>query len=229
VTEAYTELMARSPDDLGGGLALLGGAPFVPEPLRGMPLVAVLVVWTGKGEPPLEPLRALSPAVDGVAQMSYRRLQGMFEAPEPYTARMRGVGGFLGELSPEVMAVLAEFQARKPAPEGSILVQPLGGAVARVAAGATPLGQRDAPWAFQAGAAWFDPAADDAVRAWADELREGLAPFSRGEPWPNFIPERDVDRLRASYGPDVWERLQAVRAWWDPDDVFSGAHAIPLP
>jgi hypothetical protein len=221
--------MARATDDLGGALALLTGAPFVPEPLRGTPLVAIVVVWTGPGEPPIAPLRALDPAFDAVQRMPYRRLQGMFESPEPYTARMRGAGGFLTDLTPEAVAVLADFQARKPAPEGSMLIQPLGGAVARVPECVTPLGQRDAPWAFQAGAAWFDPALDDAVAAWATDLRTALAPYTRGDAWPNFIPDRDPARLAAAYGPNVWERLQAIRAWWDPDDVFSGGHAIPLP
>ena len=229
VTGVYAELMAGATDDLGGALALLSGAPFLPEALRATPLVAILVVWTGPGEPPIAPLRALAPAFDSVDRMPYRRLQSMFEAPTPYTARMRGVGGFLTGLAPEAVAVLADFQARKPAPEGSILIQPLGGAVARVPDCATPLGQRDAPWAFQAGAAWFDPAADDAVATWATDLRAALAPYTRGDAWPNFIPDRDPARLAAAYGPNVWERLQAIRAWWDPDDVFSGGHAIPLP
>jgi FAD/FMN-containing dehydrogenase len=229
VTNAYAELMARATDDLGGALAILRGAPFVPQPLRSTPLVAILALWTGPGEAPVAPLRALGPAFDSIERISYRRLQGMFEAPKPYTARMRGVGGFLTELTPAVVNVLAEMQVSKPAPEGSILVQPLGGAVARVPEGTTPLGQRDAPWAFQAGAAWFDPAADDAVDEWADSLRVALAAHTRGDAWPNFIPERDPARLREAYGADVWERLQAVRAWWDPDDVFSGGHAIPLP
>ena len=228
VTSAYAELMARATDDLGGALALLSGAPFVPEPLRSTPLVAILVVWTGPGEPPIEPLRALRPAFDAVQPMPYRQLQGMFESPEPYTARIRATGGFLTDLTSDAVDVLADFQAHKPAPEGSILVQPLGGAVARAPA-ITPLGQRDAQWAFQAGAAWFDPAADDGVAAWTADLRTALAPYTRGEAWPNFLPDHDPARLAASYGPAVWERLQAIRAWWDPDDVFSGGHAIPLP
>ncbi len=229
VTLSYAELLASAPDDLGGALALLNGAPFVPEPLRSAPLVAILVVWTGRGDAPFAPLRALGPAFDHVQRMPYAVLQGMFESPEPYTARLRGEGGFLTELSPEVVAVLAEYQLSKPAPEGSMLVQPLGGAVARADAGSTPLGGRDAPWAYQAGAAWFDPAADAAVGDWAAGLRTALAPYALGDAWPNFIPERDPERLRAAYGTDVWERLQAVRACWDPDDVFSAGHAITLP
>ena len=101
--------------------------------------------------------------------------------------------------------------------------------MARVDAGSTPLGGRDAAWAYQAGAAWFDPAADAAVGDWAAGLRTALAPYAMADAWPNFIPERDPSRLRAAYGTNVWERLHAVRACWDPDDVFSAGHAITLP
>ena len=198
----------------------------MPEALLGMPLVAVVVFWTGAGEPPIDELRALRPSVDRVQPMPYAAFQSFFESSEPYTARIHGEGGFLSGLPPEAVAVLAEHQAHKPAPEGSLLVQPLGGAFARGNGG--PLGQRDAPWMWQAGAAWFDPAQDGAVGEWARSLREALAPWSRGEPYPNFMPAADPARLRACYGPQVWERLRAVRAQWDPENVLSGGHAVPL-
>ena len=217
VAAAYAELMAEAPDDLGGALAL------VPEALLGMPLVAVVVFWTGAGAPPIDELRALRPSVDRVQPMPYAAFQSFFESSEPYTARIHGEGGFLTGLPAEAVAVLAEHQAHKPAPEGSLLVQPLGGAFARVHSG--PLGQRDAPWMWQAGAAWFDPEQDGAVGEWARSLREALAPWSRGEPYPNFMPAADPARLRACYGPQVWERLRAVRAQWDPENVLS---PIPL-
>jgi FAD/FMN-containing dehydrogenase len=231
VAAAYAELMASAPDDLGGGFALLNAppAPFVPEHLRGTPIVAVIVLWTGAGPAPVSRLRDLGPAIDAVEPMPYRALQGLFESPERYTARIRGVGGFLADLSPEVLAVLAEQQARKPVPLGSLLLMPLGGAVARVPTGATPLGGRDVRWAWQAGAAWFDPETDDAAREWTAGLHAALAPYARGDAWPNFIPEQNPERLRAAYGPAVWERLQAIRSWWDPDDVFAGGHAVALP
>ena len=210
---AYGDVMAEAPDDLGGGLA------FVPAALLGMPLIAVVVLWTGAGAPPIDELRALRPTVDRVQPRPYGAFQALFESSEPYTARIHGEGGFLTGLPPEAVAVLAEHQAGKPAPEGSLLVQPLGGAFARHTDG--PLGQRDAPWMWQAGAAWFDAALDGAVSEWARSLREALAPWSRGEPYPNFMAAADPARLKTSYGPRVWERLRAVRAEWDPHGVLS--------
>jgi len=234
VGAAYAQLMAGAPDDLAGGLALLNAppAPFIPEALHGTPLVAILALWTGApdaAEAAIAPLRALAPAIDGVGPKPYAAFQGMFEAPERFTARMHGEGGFLTGLPEEALVMLAELQARKPAPLGSLLVQPMGGAFARVAENSTPLGRRDAPWAWQAGAAWFDAEQDEAVREWADGLRPALAPWVHGEAYPNFIAERDTARLRDSYGAAAWERLQAIRATWDPEDVFSAGQAIPLP
>jgi FAD/FMN-containing dehydrogenase len=232
VAAAYAELMAGAPDDLGGGLALLNAlpAPFVPAALHGRPVVAVVVMWTGApgaDDALLAPLRALAPAFDAVRPMPYAALQGLFESPDRFSARVRGEGGFLTGLPSEAVAVLADQHARKPAPLGSLLLQPLGGAFARVPAGATPLGRRDAPWAWQAGAAWFDPAADAAVEAWAAGFQEALAPWSGGESFPNFIPVQDPARLRAAYGDAAWARLQAIRAAWDPDGVLGAGHAIP--
>ena len=182
VAAAYTALLDAAPDDLGGALALFNAppAPFVPEPLRAAALVAVAVLWTGdeqEGAALLAPLRGLAPAFDAVRRMPYAALQGRFESPERFTARVHGEGGFLTGLTAETVAVLAEQHARKPAPLGNLLLQPLGGAFA----------------------------------AWAGGLRAALAPWSGGESFPNFIPPRDPERLRAAYGEPTWERLRAIR------------------
>ena len=234
VAAAYAELMADAPDDLGGGLSVLNAPPlpFVPEALHGAPVAAVTVLWTGRparGEELIAPLRALAPSLDAVGPIPYAGLQGMFESPERFTARIHVEAGFLTGLAPEAVDAFATQQALKPAPMGALLMQPLGGAFARVAEGTTPLGQRDAPWSWQAGAAWFEPELDGPVREWAASLREAIAPWSRGETYPNFILDRDPARLRAAYAPAAWERLRAIRADWDPDDAFGAGHAIPLP
>jgi FAD/FMN-containing dehydrogenase len=233
VGAAYVELMAGAPDDLGGGLAFLDGPEFVPAALRGAPLVAAFVVWTGgraEGEAMLAPLRRLAPPLDAVGPTPYLALQGLFERPleQQETTRAHAHGRFLARLEPAAIDAAAGLAARRPSALGSILFQPLGGAFGRVPERATPLGHRDAPWFWQAGAAWFEPADDASGRAWLAELADALAPWSAGEGYPNFIPEVDPERLRASYGPAVYARLRAIRAEWDPGDVFGAGHAIPL-
>ena len=109
----------------------------------------------------------------------------------------------------------------KPAPLGSVLLQPLGGAFARVPAGATALGRRSAPWAWQAGAAWFDPAADAAVEAWFDGLYTRRS--RRGRParaGRTSSPAATRTGCARPTATTAWARLQSIRAAWDPDDVL---------
>jgi len=236
VAGAYAALMAGAPDDLGGGLALLNAppAPFVPPSLQGAPIAAVLVLWTGahdEGEAPLRPLRELAPAFDSVASVRYAALQGLFERPadEQVPTRAHGEGGFLAGLPPEAVAAIAESAAGRPSPLGSILLQPLGGAFARVPEQAIPLGRRDAAWLWQVGTAWLDPAEDEPSRAWIARVRSALGPWVVGGSYPNLIPDADPARLQAAYAPAVWERLRSIRGVWDPEGVFAAGHAIPLP
>jgi FAD/FMN-containing dehydrogenase len=234
IADVYAALVGTAPDDLGGGLALLDGPPwpFVPEAFQGAPIVAIFVLWTGarrEGERLLTPLRGLAPPVDGVGPMPYAALQGMFERPADVQVptRARVDGGFLSGVGPDAVAAAARAAEGRPSPLGSILLQPMGGAFARVAEDATPLGRRGAPWHWQAGTAWLQRAGDEASRGWIADVGRALAPWSAGETYPNFIVEPDRERLRAAYAPALYERLRAIRAAWDPDDVFSAGHAIP--
>jgi FAD/FMN-containing dehydrogenase len=232
IAAEYAALIDRSPDDLGGGLALLGAppAPFVPASLHGAPIVAVIVLWTGdaaQGAEAIRPLRELGPAFDAVRPLPYTALQALSEPPAPLVLRTQLEAGFLSGLTAPAVAVLAAAAAGRPSPLCSVLLQPLGGAFGRVADDATPLGRRSAPWHWQAVAAWGDASGDSAARGWTGGLRGALAPWSAGESYPNFIAQADPARLAASYEPAVWERLRALRAEWDPDEVFAGGHAIP--
>ena len=235
VAAAYAALIAGAPDDLGGGLAFLSGPPepFVPAPLQGAPLVAIVALWTGApehGAAVLRSLRALDPPIDAVAPMPYRTLQGMFERPAAVQVptRAHADGGFLAALPDAAAVAAARAAAGRTSPLGSILLQPLGGAFARVPEEATPLGRRDAAWHWQAGTAWFESADDDAARAWVADVGRALAPWSCGETYPNFIPDADPARLRAAHAPAVLERLRRIRAEWDPGNVLAAGHAIPL-
>jgi FAD/FMN-containing dehydrogenase len=225
IAGAYAALIGAAPDDLGGALALTSAppAPFVPAELQGRPIVAAVVLWTGAGDAPVAPLRELAPAFDTVGPLPYTAFQGLLEPPVKLTTRSHLEAGFVDALD---AAAIAELAARRPTPLSSVLLQPLGGAFARVAEGATPLGRRDARWMWQAVGVWFEPADDHVARAWAGELRRTLG---GAEAYPNFLADADPARLQAAYAPDTFARLQAIRAEWDPDDVLSAGHAIPLP
>jgi FAD/FMN-containing dehydrogenase len=49
-----------------------------------------------------------------------------------------------------------------------------------------------------------------------------MLPFGIGKAaFPNFIAaDEGVERLRAAYGPEKYDRLVALKREWDPDNVF---------
>jgi FAD/FMN-containing dehydrogenase len=99
----------------------------------------------------------------------------------------------------------------------------LGGAYARVPEGDTAFGgSRSAKWLFNIAAVAPDPALLAQDRQWVRDFWDALLPYASGSgSYVNFIADAgDQDRVRASYGPDKYERLARIKAEWDPDNVF---------
>ena len=95
----------------------------------------------------------------------------------------------------------------------------MGGAIDRVAPGATAFGHRGAralTWFIGcSGDEPIEPAADWVRRTW-----EATAPFAAPGVYVNAL---DADRqVREAYADEVWERLVAVKRRYDPDGVFNG-------
>jgi hypothetical protein len=108
-----------------------------------------------------------------------------------------------------------------------VLLQPLGGAFARVGEMDTALGHRDAEWGIQVLAGWLEPERDTSNRAWVRALTDALAPWSRPAGFPNFIADAgDSAAVRRAYGAERHARLVEVKDRWDPDNVFHHNHNI---
>ena len=107
-------------------------------------------------------------------------------------------------------------------PLSEILVFPLGGAIARVPAGATAFGDRTAPWAVWVVGQWTDPAEDDRHRDWTRAVSDSLAPFTTGGVYVNAIGGEvtEARRLAAYGGPAKLDRLRRVKRRYDPGNLF---------
>ncbi len=229
VLRAYREVMAKAPDELCGGVSLLTAppAPFVPEPARGKPVLALLTLWSGPLETAREgiaPLDALGePVVDLVEPMPYTALQRLLDKPD---ARNYFTAGFLAELSDESIDALMAISGGFISPMSQIILQPLGGAYARGSAGESALGHRDAGWAFQVLSQWTDPERDAENLAWTRAAKQRLAGFAQAAGFSNFVADDGPASVRVAYGDDTLRRLVAVKRAWDPENVFRHNHNI---
>jgi FAD/FMN-containing dehydrogenase len=226
VLAAYRDLMRTAPDELGGCavLQLAPPAPFVPDRLVGKPVLSIVVAAFGdleRAERLVAPLRALNPAADAVGPMPYVALQSMLDAGNPAGMRNYWKAAFLDDLPDGAIDAALGVAADIPSPLTVVLLQPLGGAYARVDEHATALSHRDAPWAYHALSLWPDAADDEVNRAWTGALAAALEPYGSGAAHPNYVSTDAGDRVRAFYGDETYERLVAVKRRWDPQNVFA--------
>jgi hypothetical protein len=95
----------------------------------------------------------------------------------------------------------------------------LGGAISRVAPDATAYAHRSSRVMANV-AAFYDGPADREVRArWVDEVSALLHTGDDGA-YVNFLADEGGGRVRAAYPGATWERLSAVKATYDPENLF---------
>jgi FAD/FMN-containing dehydrogenase len=227
VLRFYRDFIARAPDEVLGGAALMTAPPepFVPAELQGKPAMGIVFLYVGSiedGQAAAQPLREQTdPALDMIQPMPYSAVQQMLDAGNPHGIREYFKIDWLGDLTDEAIETAVEHAENLPAPFGQVILAPMGGAVAR-GNGDTALTTPDARWAYFALTMWMDPSQDEDNKAWTRGFAETMSQFGLGTAaFPNFISvDEGVDRLRATYGPEKFERLVALKRKWDPDNVF---------
>jgi FAD/FMN-containing dehydrogenase len=147
----------------------------------------------------------------------------------PSLAKSDYLVGPLGDAG--VAAVLAGIDARRQdGGAGAVGYDAYGGAINRVAAGATAFVHRDTIASAQYNVP-FTPttsATDLSVgQAWLDAWYASLRPYVSGAAYQNYIDPDLVGWAEAYYGTNL-PRLRSIKATWDPDDVFRFAQSIPL-
>jgi Berberine and berberine like len=120
-----------------------------------------------------------------------------------------------------------EYLEAIPTPFSQINGWAMGGAVSRVDGAATAVGEREVGVDVSLAVGWEpgDPDADAHV-AWSRAGWEALRPHSTGF-YANFISDEGAAGVEAAYGERL-ARLSALKAAWDPDNVFHRNANIPV-
>jgi len=229
----YRDFMGTAPDEFGSALAFITAppAPFVPEPVRGQPVVAMVICYAGsieEGEAALRPLREFGPpGIDLVQPMPYVAVQHLIDEGNPKGLQNYWSADFLAELPDEAVDTLVEHATKPVSPLTQILLVPGGGAIARVDDDATAFGQRDAPWNVHFLSIWPDPAENERNIAYTRAIATAMKPWTTGRAYLNFIGDEGLGRVEAAFDPERYARLQALKTTWDPQNLFRHNHNIP--
>jgi len=224
VIKAYREFIEVAPDDVGGAIALLCAPPepFVPEPMHGMPILAVVVCYTGRpedGEQAIKPILDLGPVMNMTQPMPYVELQRMIEGGNQPGFQNYWKADMYPELPDEAVDTLAAVTAEPISTMTAIIVQPIGGAVHRVPDDATAMGWRSAKWALHILGMWDDPAENEKQIAWVRNVAAALQPFAQKGTYLNYLMDEGQQRVEESFGP-TFQRMIALKNKYDPTNFF---------
>ncbi|HLC28044.1 MAG TPA: FAD-binding oxidoreductase [Dehalococcoidia bacterium] len=224
VIKAYREFIEVAPDDVGGAIALLCAPPepFVPEPMHGMPILAVVVCYTGRpedAEQAIKPILDLGPVMNMTQPMPYVELQRMIEGGNQPGFQNYWKADMYAELPDEAIDTLAAVTAEPISTMTAIIVQPIGGAVHRVPDDATAMGWRSAKWALHILGMWDDPAENEKQIAWVRNVAAALQPFAQKGTYLNYLMDEGQRRVEESFGP-TFQRMVALKNKYDPTNFF---------
>ncbi|HEU5083418.1 MAG TPA: FAD-binding oxidoreductase [Acidimicrobiales bacterium] len=229
VGRLYRDIAFDAADEMGTALVFLTGPPeeFIPAHLQGRTLAAIAFLWAGDvrdGEDAIAPFRALRPEVDLVGPMPYADFQCMIDDPP-------GLGNYWSgdyhdTFPDEALETFVKYGFERRSAHSQQILLPWGGAVARVPEGATPLAHRDVRWITHPFALWETHEEATPNIEWAQGFRRDIAHHTNGGVYLNFIGHEGEERVRAAFGDESYRRLQAVKAEWDPSNVFQGNQNI---
>ncbi|MFG2900460.1 FAD-binding oxidoreductase [Streptomyces zaomyceticus] len=229
VVRAFRDIAESAPDEVGGGTIYLPAPPepFVPPELVGRLVCGTLLTYAGPVEEVRElaaPLFALKPVIEIVTDIPYAELQCMLD--DPPGLRNYWSAEYLTEFPDEAVDVFCDRGAAIPLPAATQHVLFMQGGAVAAGAGPYPQPWRTAPWAVHPFATWEDPAMDEAEIQWVRDVRADARPWAIDAVYLNFVGAEGEQRVVSSFGEENYRRLAAVKATYDPENVFHFNHNI---
>ncbi len=202
--------------------------PFVPEEHHGKLAITALMAYAGApedGERALAPFRALAtPMADMLRPMPYPEIhppeqEGYHPVATPHTMFMDRIGRGEAEM-------ILEHLGTSTAMMGVAQLRVLGGAMARVPEDATAFAHRKSRIMVNVAAVYERVEEAEEHEAWVRGFAEALRQGDAGA-YVNFLGDEGKGRIRDAYPGPAWDRLRAIKARYDPTNLFRLNQNIP--
>ncbi len=226
VLELYRTLAETAPPELTL-VALLRPAPpapWLPKDMHGKPIVAVLACYSGRpedGEKAVASVKAFGkPIGDVLVRRPYAQMQSLLDATQPKGRRYYWKSEYLSRIDPALCEKVIQHAARIQSPHSAVILFQIGGALNQLKEEHSPVGNREARYVLNVAGSWEESGEDSANIEWAREAWNDMKSFSTGGTYINFLTEDEgPERIEAALGKGL-KRLAAVKAKWDPQNIF---------
>jgi FAD/FMN-containing dehydrogenase len=202
--------------------------PFLPAEYHGKPIIMAFLVYAGEveeGQRVISPFRALAtPIADMVRPMKYPEIYQPEQAEYHPVAASRTM--FVDSIDLSVAEMILDYLKSSTASMAVAQLRVLGGAMARIPADATAFAHRASKIMVNVAALYEAPDQRATHEAWVTDFAAALQQDDAGA-YVNFLGEEGADRIRAAYPNGAWELLAAIKARYDPTNLFRLNQNIP--
>ena len=222
VVRYYRDWIESTPNEVSGGAAVVMAPPeeFVPSALQGKPAVAVIPISFGEPEL-LRPIREFgTPFADLVGPMPYVEVQKLLDPGSPWGFRNYWKAEAVQEFSDELIDLVLAHAEKIRSPFDACFFQPLGGALERIPVDSTAINPNPGKWFMHAFGIWETEAESEEELAWVRDWGEFMEPYARAGVPLTFSADTGDERVRATFGPEKYERLVALKDKYDPENLF---------
>jgi hypothetical protein len=200
----------------------------VPEEQHGRLVVFAMLVYAGAvdaGERAVAPFRRLAtPIADMVKPMTYPEVYPPEDEDYHPTALARTM--FVDTIDLDVAETIVGYLEGSDAAMRVAQLRVLGGAMARVPTDATAFAHRRSRIMVNV-AAFYDGPEDRAVReGWVADFAGAIQQEDTGA-YVGFLADEGEERIRQAYPGSTWDRLAAIKARWDPTNLFRLNQNVP--
>jgi FAD/FMN-containing dehydrogenase len=231
VVRGFADYCVTAPDELTAMVDIMQAPPmpFLPAERYGSLIVCVTVCCTadpGRARQVIAPLQSLAePIVDTIGPIPYPVMYAFTDhaiPPNPYF-ELRSC--FLDEMDEDFVESLVAQTAAFSSPLSLVQLRALGGELRSKPADSVAFSHRDKPYLALLASIWTDPAESARHHAYSESFWQAMAPHARGA-YVGFLGDEGEERKRSAYSPESYRRLAAIKARYDPQNLFHRNHNI---
>lgn len=204
-------------------------APMMTDP-DGNRIVAFIVCYNGDPEEGREILKPLiewgPPVMVDLNPIPYPQMQQMLDEGFPSGLHVYWRGDFIKSLTDDVIDTLVGRFSEVTSPLSALVIEQFGGASRRYSSDHSSFVHRSADFNLAIISRWDSDSDPEPHIAWARSVHESIQPYSIGV-YINYVGYgENEDRVRAAYGPEIYDRLAALKATYDPENLFRSTQNI---
>jgi len=215
--------------DVADELYTFGGLVHAPDG-SGVPVAVAVVGHCGEessAQADLKPLLEFgAPLLVQVGPMPYPAVNTMLDEGFPQGSLNYWKSSFLRSLDDPAIDTMIETFGSCPSPMSGMVMEHFHGQATRVPVEETAVPHREEGYNFLLTSLWADAATSNANIAWTRDVYGAMQPYLADRRYVNYLDGDDEQATTQTvYGSNA-ERLAALKARYDPDNVFRLNHNI---